>query len=99
MALTIVPFLNRVNSLILNPIILLLFALSFVYFIYGVVKFLQSDVADKSAGRTEARDAIFWGIVGMLIMFSVYGIIRFVLTSFGIDPSDIPPNAQPYLHL
>jgi len=83
--MTIVPFLNRVNELILNPLIFLAFGLSFVYFIYGIIKFLSLDVGDKSTSRKEARDAIMWGMFGMLIMFSVYGIIKFVLATFGIS--------------
>ena len=86
--MTIVPFLNNLNQLVLNPIILLLFGVSFIYFIYGVIKFLSSDAGDKGGKRLEARNSILWGIVGMLIMFSVYGIIRFVLDTFGISPSD-----------
>ena len=85
--LTIVPFLEKVNALVLNPLLLLVFALSFLYFAYGVVKFLMLDAADKS--REEARNAILWGLVGMLIMFSVYGIIAFLLQSFGLSPTDI----------
>jgi len=80
--MTIVPFLYKVNDLILNPLILLAFGISFVYFIYGVIKFLNLDAADKN--RKEAKDAIIWGIVGMVIMFSVYGIIKFILVTFGI---------------
>ena len=78
----ITSFLNKVNALILNPLILLMFSVSFVYFIYGIVKFLSADVADKS--REEARNSIMWGIVGMVIMFSVYGIIKFILYTYGI---------------
>ena len=85
--LTIVPFLNRVNNLILNPLILLLFAISFVYFIYGIVKFLSVDADNKD--RDSSKDAILWGIVGMLIMFSVYGLIRFTLATFGVDKSQV----------
>ena len=85
--MTIVPFLHRVSDLILNPIILLLFAVSFVYFIYGVIKFLSHEAGDKT--REEARSAIIWGIVGMVIMFSVYGIIGFVLNTFDIQPGDV----------
>ena len=84
---TIYPFLNNVNSYILNPIILLLFAVSFLYFAYGVVKFLSVDVADAS--RKDYKNAIIWGIVGMVIMFSVYGIIGFVMTSFGVGPVNV----------
>ena len=95
--ITIVPFLYKVNSLILNPLILLAFALSAVYFFYGIVKFLRLDAADKS--RQEAKDAIMWGIVGMVIMFSVFGIIHFVLASFGIQNGDIPSTAAPFINL
>ncbi len=90
--MTIIPFLNKVSDLILNPLILLAFGLAFVYFIYGIVKFLSLDAGDKS--RKEAQDAILWGLVGMVIMFSVYGIIKFVLASFGITA---PPNAAIFL--
>ncbi len=86
--MSIVPFLQKVSDLILNPLILLLFALSFLYFVYGIFKFLNLEAGDSK--RTEARDAIIYGIVGMVIMFSVYGIINFVLTSFGIPkPSNL----------
>ncbi len=95
--ITIVPFLDRVNNLILNPLILLVFALSLVYFFYGIIKFLSLDAADKS--RKEAKDAIMWGIVGMTIMFSVYGIIHFVLASFGISNGDIPSTARQFINL
>lgn len=84
--MTIVPFLNRVNDLILNPLILLAFSLAFVYFIYGIFKFLSLEAGDKT--RKEAQDAILYGIIGMVIMFSVYGIIKFVLATFGISESE-----------
>lgn len=91
--MNIIPFLNRVNELILNPLLALAFGLSFVYFTYGVVKFIRLEAGDKS--RDEAKNAILWGIVGMVIMFSVYGIIRFVLATFGVTPE---PNAAIYLN-
>ena len=96
--MTIVPFLNRVNDLILNPLLLLAFSVAFIYFFYGIVTFLRLDSADKT--REEAKSAIFWGIVGMLIMFSVYGIIHFVLATFGIQPSDIDSSgAKDFIRL
>ena len=91
--LTIIPFLNKVNDLILNPLILLVFAISVVIFMYGIVRFLSLEDGDKA--KVEARNAIIWGLVGMAIMFSVYGIIRFVLATFGIN--DVSPTAQQFL--
>src|SRR3989344_5527795 len=96
---SICSFLKTDNDLIFNPIIMLLFGVTFIYFIYGIIKFLQSDVDDKGASRAEARSSILWGIVGMLIMFSVYGIIKFVMASFGIESVNIPDDAKPYLKI
>ena len=81
--ISIICFLTKVDDMILNPLILLLFVLATLYFFYGVVKFLNPSTAEKD--RLEARSAIIWGIVGMAIMFSVFGIISFVLTSFGVS--------------
>ncbi len=81
----ITKFLQNVDAEILNPIILLLFAVATVYFIYGIVEYLRLEPSDSK--KVEARDAIIWGLVGMLIMFSVYGIISFVLNTFGVTPN------------
>lgn len=94
--MTIVPFLHRVNAVILNPIIILAFSLAFLYFVYGIVRFVSLEAGDKS--RKEAQDAILYGIIGMVIMFSVYGIIRFILATFGIPESDLK-GAAPFLKL
>jgi hypothetical protein len=83
--MTIVPFLSRVNAVILNPLITLVFTVSFIYFAYGVVRFLSMDADAKGTSREEAKGAIFWGLVGMFIMFSVFGILRFVLSTFQVQ--------------
>ena len=78
---------------------MLMFALSFLYFTYSIVKFLRLEAGDAS--RKEAQEAILWGIVGMLIMFSVYGIINYIiLPSFGLEPGDIKStDAKHFLKL
>jgi hypothetical protein len=86
--MTIIPFLRKVAQVLLNPLIFLMIALAFLYFIYGVIKFLTTDPGDKGNTRKEARDAIIWGIVGMVVMFSVYGLIHFVLNSLGLNPNN-----------
>lgn len=82
--MTIVPFLKKVDDLILNPVILLMFAVSFLYFAYGVFNFLTLEADGKGGDREDAKNSIIYGIIGMVIMFSVYGIINFILGSFGI---------------
>ncbi len=94
---TITSFIHNINKYIFNPLILLMFSLAMLYFVYGVVKFLSTDAGDKGNERIEARSAILWGIVGMAIMFSVYGIIGAVLDTFGIENKDLGPTAPDYI--
>ena len=79
--ITIVPFLDKVNAVIINPILTLLFAIAFIYFLYAIIKLISADGKDKA----EAQKAVLWSIVGMFIMISVYGIINVVLSTFDIN--------------
>ncbi|MFZ2621295.1 MAG: hypothetical protein WAX37_02190 [Minisyncoccia bacterium] len=72
-----------------------MFSLSAVYLIYNLVKFIGLEPGDKA--KIEARNGVMYGIAGMVIMFSVYGLIGFVLDSFGIRRSDIPADATRYI--
>ncbi len=81
--------LNGINEHILNPLILFAFAVAFIVFAWGVFQFIANETAD--AQREAGKKKIFWGLFGMFIMFSAYGLIRLVLGTFGIpDPGYIP---------
>ncbi len=92
--MSVATLIGRVNYYIFNPLIMLMFSLATVYFIYGVIKFLSSDASGKGTDRIEARNAIMYGIIGMVIMLSVYALIKLVLSSFGITVSD---TVKPYV--
>lgn len=77
-------FLAKVVSEVINPIILLLSAGAFVVFLWGVFEFVKG-AADEGE-REEGRRAIFWGLVGLVIIFGAYGIINLALSTFGITP-------------
>lgn len=83
--MTISALLDKVNQFILNPLIILLFAVSFLIFLFGIFQFINSQSSDDKRG--EGKKKIFYGLIGMFIMFSAYGLIRIVLGTFGI-PTD-----------
>ncbi len=87
-SLSIAPLLNRINQYILNPLILLVFAVAFLIFFYGLFQFINS--ASDGKERSEGKKKIIWGLVGMFIMFSAYGIIRLIMGTIGL-------NSTPYI--
>ena len=82
-------YLTRFIDNIVNPVIYFLFAVALLYFLYGVLIFIIN--ANDEAARKTGRQHMFWGIVGLFIMVSVYGIIGIVLGTIG---ADIPVNLQ-----
>ena len=75
-------FLAKVVVQIVNPLILLLGAAAFVAFLWGVFQFIAH--AGDSAKRKEGKDAILWGLVGLVVIFGAYGIINVALSSFNL---------------
>ena len=75
---------DRFVFYIIDPIILLVFALGFFLFIWGLVQFLINIESD-SKGRSDGKRHMVWGLVGMLIMISVYGIIALLDNSFDLN--------------
>ena len=79
---TLNTFLGKVVVQIINPLILLLSAAAFVVFLWGVFQFIRQ--AGDEGKRKEGKDAILWGIVGLVIIFGAYGIINLALGTFNL---------------
>ncbi|MFZ3043589.1 MAG: hypothetical protein WA058_00555 [Minisyncoccia bacterium] len=77
-------FLDKVVVQIINPIILLLAAAAFVVFVWGVFEFIAH--AGDETERKKGREAIFWGLIGLVIIFGAYGIINLALGTFSLAP-------------
>ena len=72
---------------LLNTVVVpVIFAFAFAAFIWGVVSyfFLHGDEEGK---REEGRKFMFWGIIGMVVLFSVWGFVNIMLSTLGIAPS------------
>ena len=73
-------FLEKVVVQIINPIILLLAAAAFILFLWGVFELVLH--AGDETKRKEGKQAILWGIIGLVIIFGAYGIINLALGTF-----------------
>jgi drug/metabolite transporter (DMT)-like permease len=74
---------NRLVDLIINPLIRVVFAAAFFYFMYGLVMFLWNSAAGEI--NDNGKRHMLWGIAGMFIMVTVGGILALILNTFGIN--------------
>lgn len=87
-ATNISVLLGRVNKHVINPAIQLLFVLAFIQFIYGLYNFFTNK--DDTSKMEDGKRHMLWGVIGMAIMVSVFGIMSFITNTIGVgnvDPS------------
>ena len=80
---TITTLMAKVDEVIINPLIIFLFALAIVYFLYGLVRYLMSP--DNEEMKKDSKQHMIWGVFGMFIMVAVFGILNIVLKTLGED--------------
>lgn len=76
-------FIGKVDTLIINPLILFLFALAIVYFLYGVLEFIMNQENEEK--KTSGKSHMIWGIIGITIMLGVWTILGIVLNTLNIN--------------
>ena len=72
----------NINNAIVNPLILLMIAAATVYFLWGLAVFIAN--GEDTAERAEGKKRIVYGLIGLFVMVSVFGILRLVLNTFGV---------------
>ena len=82
-AVTVDQFVRNVDKLIINPLIVMLFALAVAFFLYGVFEFLLNQENEEK--RTTGRSHMLWGIIGITIMVGVWAILGIILRTFNIE--------------
>ena len=75
----VIGFLNTV-------VVPVIFALAFLVFVWGVVNYFFFSEADENK-RVEGRQFILWGVIGMVVLFSVWGLVNLLLSTLGLTPS------------
>lgn len=68
-------------EVIINPIIILLAALSLVVFIFGLIEFLAQGNNPEKASTGKRH--MFWGIIGLFIFIASVGILRIIAQTVG----------------
>lgn len=74
-------FTDDVVSFVNTSVIPLLYALAFLVFMVGMVRFF---FLGGDEGREKGKTFMLWGIIGFVVMFSVWGIVNLLLATFSI---------------
>lgn len=69
----------------LRPITYLIITLAIVIFLWGVFKFIRAEGDDKQSGR----DFMLWGIIGLFVMLSVWGLVNVLRNTFNLNDATI----------
>ena len=62
-------------------------AVALVYFLWGVAQYVGK--GDNEESRSTGAQHMLWGIVGLFIMFGVFGIIHIIMNTFGINDPNV----------
>ena len=84
---TVTSFSSLIDKVVdvLGKIVPLLIGLAVVVFLYGVLKFITA--AGDETKRKEGKDVIIYGIIGLFVMVSVWGLVNLILGTFTLSPA------------
>ena len=69
-----------------------LIAIAFITFLWGVYKYFILGATNDTERQT-GRQFVLWGIIGFIVILSVWGLVAIVGGSFGLAPGG---GAPPY---
>ena len=77
---------------ILSQVVILLIALAVVFFLYGILKYITA--GEDEERRNKMRNLMIYGIIGLFVMISFWGIVNILVNTFELNTS--PYVSVPY---
>lgn len=82
---------STILYIINNVLVPVIFALAFIVFLYGIANAYIFSRGDEEAVKKGHR-LILWGIIGFVVMVSLWGLVNVVANTFGLAGSYAPPT-------
>ncbi len=82
MCTTIECILTKIKVEVLDPVIAILFVLATIVFLWGIIQYVIGSQGNETKLQ-RGKQAILWGIVGLTIMASAWGIVKILCDFFG----------------
>lgn len=71
---------------VLNVVLAAVFILALIVFAWGVVKYISA--AGDAAKIKDSKAFLFWGIIGVFVLASIWGLIKFIADELKIGSPD-----------
>lgn len=88
---SISSIINTLKELV-NGVIPVLELVAVVVFLWGVIKFIRAGGNEQEI--KEAKGYIIYGLIGMFVLISFWGIMNLLAATFGITPGGNIPIPQ-----
>ena len=75
--------LDKIIDVFIDPLVMLIFSLATMLFFWGLVVFISQ--TDNAEARQTGMRHMIWGLAGMLIIVTAYGIVTIITSTLGID--------------
>jgi succinate dehydrogenase/fumarate reductase cytochrome b subunit len=77
--MTFATIVGNIENLVNQSVLPLLFALGFVFFLINIVRYFFIEGGEE--GQTKGRKAVLYGLIGLVVLFAVWGIINLLLAT------------------
>lgn len=81
----VIDFINNIG-------VPLIFALAFIFFIYGVFVYFIAGASNEEK-RGKGKDIMIYGIIGFFVMISIWGLVRILTGTIQLD-NDVPTRGD-----
>lgn len=85
---SLTDLINFFTCTLMNAVVPLLVALAVVGFVYGIIKFFLNP--DNEEKRKDGKNFMFWGIVTLFVMVSIWGLVGIFSGTFLNGKSALP---------
>lgn len=86
----VAPYSSGITNLINYYLVPVLIAIAFIVFLWGIYKYFILGAANESE-KAEGRKFALWGVIGFVIILSLWGIVNLVMSTFGLSVGQAPP--------
>lgn len=81
--------LTAIVTFISDSLIPFLMAIAFFFFIWNAVRYFIIGGANPDS-QEKAKSLAIWGILGFVVIVSLWGIVNLFTSSFGFNNNDVP---------